>query len=229
MAATKQDFEGLVRAYINRGAAMDAQISTAVAGAIQAIELEHDLEYLHKIKRLLRDPAGSAAEQSTTLPLGNYLKKLQWVQRSSGVTEPLIFVPISRVGMDAVESYPQATLPDWAVQSYDVDPVGGGAPQWLLRLGSSSFPNSFYIDISAKWFTDYTALPSNGAHWLLLFGEKLVLGKTLLDLSSLMRWGAREAEFVRMTEDGRKSMVVANEELKQSPVDVLRMPYSGEW
>jgi hypothetical protein len=141
----------------------------------------------------------------------------------------LVFVPISRVDLSDVESYPEATLPDWCVQSYDVDPVGGGAPQWLLRLGSNSFPNAFYIDISAKWFTDYAALASGNAHWLLLHGEKFVLGKTLLDLSPLMRWGAREAEFVRMVEDGRKALAVANEELKQSPADVERMPYSGEY
>jgi hypothetical protein len=216
----KIGFRAYITSLINRGPGYDSAIDAAGASAVNWLENNQNMRYMHKRLTFNKDPNGSAEEASPEVNLGRNVKRFTSVR----VPDPAragFFQPVIQVDPVDIESIPAVKRPEFFYTTFN------DSNEMIMTLGALAFDAAFLLEVFAYVKTDYAGLGDTDGHWLFDNAFDWLVGRTMWILAPAIRQAELAPAWKAQADEGLVSLNNANAELEQGVRDE-RLGYTGE-
>jgi hypothetical protein len=211
---TKSSLERQISSIINRGTQFDHYIPAAVRRAVRFFETGNNFPYMRKILSFPKIPTGTTEEQSTSVVLGQDIKRLHCVRRYDPAGASREYTYLTGVDADDVEELKPSTDPEFYTTTFqDVTTDLYSGPALNIHLGCLSFLSTFQLEAVVYRYTNYRTIRFADDHWLLSIGESVLLGQAMINLAPIIRQPDAIALWAPVVSAGLKNLLLAADEI----------------
>jgi len=206
MARTRGQIKETLRGIINRGATVDGVLDFYLASAGQWIERNYTLQYMHRWVEFTLDPL---APHPRMMPLPERPKSIEFIRLKQGTD----YAYVRRVHAQEIEG----------------EYIGFPTHYWLdadQHIVLSAAPaEAIDGEMGYHIYSDWNGQTDDSEHWLFDYGSDLIVHQTLLLMIPYIRWEDRFQTLQATRDEALRTLLLADEELKNGPTAETRMNY----